>query len=183
MPSSGDRKKDRDRDRDLQLKLRSGQRSLSFFFFDRDRDCDLKIKDRSQPWWPAFPQGRAPALPVYWKSVHFAKCESASRVRINKLTCVTYNSHAFTGLRKSPRVSQSTLTFSLFLSELVLYLTSCFNTHVDPVSTTATTIQEEAASKFYNFDLWQRVRKGLIATIAILFTIIQWQYPTRLRFL
>jgi hypothetical protein len=33
-------------------------------------------------------------------------------------------------------------------------------------------IQEEAASKFYKFDLWHRVRKGLIATIAILFTII-----------
>jgi hypothetical protein len=33
-------------------------------------------------------------------------------------------------------------------------------------------IQEEAISKFYKFFLWNRVRKGLIATIAILFTLI-----------
>ena len=37
---------------------------------------------------------------------------------------------------------------------------------------TPLTIQEEATSKFYKFDLWNRVRKGLIATIAILFTLI-----------
>jgi hypothetical protein len=37
---------------------------------------------------------------------------------------------------------------------------------------TPLTIQEEATSKFYKFDLWHRVRKGLIGTITILFTII-----------
>jgi hypothetical protein len=37
---------------------------------------------------------------------------------------------------------------------------------------TPLTVQEEAASKFYKFDLWNRIRKGLIATIAILFTFI-----------
>jgi hypothetical protein len=37
---------------------------------------------------------------------------------------------------------------------------------------TPLTIQEEATSKFYQFDLWNRVRKGLIATIAILFKFI-----------
>ena len=41
------------------------------------------------------------ALPVYWKSLHYAKYESVSRVRINTLTCV--NSHVYTGLRKPPR--------------------------------------------------------------------------------
>jgi hypothetical protein len=37
---------------------------------------------------------------------------------------------------------------------------------------TPLTIQEEETSKFYKFDLWNRVRKGLIATITILFTLI-----------